>query len=106
MRRIFLLTALVVALTFAQSNSAEAYNYDCGIYPESGLRGYLMTESISRYTGGFRCTVVCYPSGRPYYIDYNFWLSNGSFYFQNSDGYTERVSYNTPVESNVCGYVY
>lgn len=101
------LGSLILATVFILSsgNFAEAYNYDVGVFPESGLRGYLMTETVQRYYGGFRCTVVCYPSGRPYYIDYKFWLSNGNFYFENSDGYSERVSYSTPVESNVCKYV-
>lgn len=105
MKKFILLTALLFALMIGQSNSVEARNYYVGVFPESGLEGYLMTETVYRYYGGFRCTVVCYPSGRPYYIDYRFWLSNGSFYFENSDGYSERVSYNTPVESNVCKYV-
>ena len=98
------LMAIALTLTF-QIHEVKAYNYDVGVYPESGLRAYLMTETVSRYNGGFRCTVVCYPSRRPYYIDYEFWLSNGTFYFRNSDGYETRVSSYTPVESNVCRYV-
>lgn len=99
--------SIIIAVIFlsGQNNAVGAYNYDVGVYPESGLRAYLMTETVSRYYGGFRCTVVCYPSRRPYYIDYEFWLSNGTFYFRNSDGYETRVSSYTPVESKVCRYV-
>lgn len=105
MKKFVLISAIIFALMFGQNNPVAAYNYDVGIYPESGLRGYLMTETIKKYYGGFRCTVVCYPSNRPYYIDYRFWLSNGSFYFENSDGYSERVSNRTPVEQKVCNAV-
>ncbi len=105
MRKFFSAMILIFALMIGQNHSAQAYNYDCGVFPESGLRGYLMTETINKYYGGFTCTVVCYPSGRPYYINYRFWLSNGSYYFSNSDGYSDRVSNYTPVELNVCNVV-
>ena len=104
MRKFLAAIILTFALMLGQSN-AQAYNYDCGIFPASGLHGYLMTETISKYYGGFRCTVVCYPSGRPYYINYRFWLANGAYYFENSDGYSDRVSGYTPVELNVCNAV-
>lgn len=105
MKKFVLMMALVFGLMFCQSNSVEAYNRDVGVFPASGLRAYLMTETVNKYYGGFRCTVVCYPSGSPYYIDYRFWISNGSFYFENSDGFSDRVSNYTPIELNVCNAV-
>ena len=82
-------------------------NYYVGIYPQSGLKAYLMTDTISRYRDGFSCTVVCYPSGKPYHINYNFNQNYDGFYFTNSDGYSEQVhSYHTPVEYNVWKYVW
>ena len=82
-------------------------NYYVGVYPESGLKAYLMTNTISRYRDGFSCTVVCYPSGKPYHIQYTFNQNYNGFYFTNSDGYSEQVhSYHTPVEYNVWKYVW
>ena len=101
----FLGLLVMLVLILFQNSHVEAYNHYVGIYPESGLRAYLVTETVYRYYGGFNCMVVCYPNDRPYYIDYKFWLSDGRFYFKNSDGYSERVSGYTPVESNICKYV-
>lgn len=92
---------LTVAVIFCSQIQAEAYNVDMGIYPASGLRGYLMTETISIGNGNFNCTV-----GNPYYIDYYFYQGRGGFYFRNSDGYTVKLSRaETPVEYNVWEYV-
>lgn len=88
-------------------NQALAYERDMGIYPESGLRGYLITESVSYFRQGFNCTVVCYPAGKPYYIHYTFKSNYSGFYFTNSDGYTHKVhSHYTPVEYNVWRFVW
>lgn len=99
---------IALAIIFcSQNNFAEAYNVNMGIYPESGLRGYLMTESIQIDRNSFHCTVVCYPNNRPYYIDYYFYQGGNGFYCRNSDGYTFQLSaYNTPVEFNVYRYVW
>ena len=97
----------LVALTFF--NFAEARNHYVGIYPSSGLKAYLMTETIKIGIIGtdFRCTVVCYPSqNKPYYVDYRFWSDYRGVYFVNSDGYVQQVDeYKTPVEANVVKYV-
>lgn len=103
--KIFVLAAIISLGN--QNNFASAYNYDVGIYPESGLRGYLMTETLSYFSGGFSCRVVCYPSGRPYYINYTFRQNYSGFSFTNSDGYSDQVhSYYTPVEYNVWRYAW
>lgn len=111
MKKFFLGIILTCALIFSgsQNNQAEAYNYDVGIYSQSGLRGYLMTETIrTNYSNGsFSCTVVCYPSNRPYYINYQFYQGRNGFVFRNSDGYSAQLSaYYTPVEFNVYRYVW
>ena len=108
MKKFLVMFAVMFMLIFI-GNSAQAYNYDVGIYPEGAMRGYLMTETVrvDRYNGTFSCTVVVYPNGKPYYIDYYFWSSGGYFYFRNSDGYSEAVnSYRTPVEYNIYRYVW
>ena len=90
-----------------ERNNSGSSEQDVGIYPATGLRAYLLTDSISRWRDGFSCTVVCYPSGRPYYINYTFNQTYDGFSFSNSDGYTSQVhSYNTPVEYNVWRYVW
>lgn len=110
MKKIYLFVVVffsAIIFVNCQNNFAEAYNYDVGIYPESGLRGYLMTETISHFRDGFSCTVVCYPSNRPYYIDYTFRQNYSGFYFTNSDGYSSQVhSYNTPVEYRIWKYAW
>jgi len=110
MKKFFSAMFLAVAIIFcSQINSAEAYDYDLGIFPESGLRGYLMTETVrmNPSNGTFSCTIVCYPSGRPYRINYDFWQGSNGFYFRNSDGYSEQLSaYRTPVEYNAYRYIW
>ena len=108
MRKIILIIFFILSLIFlSNQNQIEAYNYDVGIYPESGLRGYLMTETISYFNDGFHCTVVCYPSDNPYHINYTFRKNYGGFYFTNSDGYSAQVhSYYTPVEYNIWKYAW
>lgn len=98
---IILAIGIIISQT-AQMEKAEAYNYFVGVYPVTGLKGYLMTESVYRLNDGYRCTVVCYPSNRAYYIDYTFWIRNGSMYYSNSDGYSGRIrnGYDDPVEYN------
>ena len=100
-----LLSATIIFLGLC--DKANAYEHDVGVYPESGLRGYLITESVSYFKHGFRCTVVCYPNGKPYYIHYTFKSNYSGFYFTNSDGYTHQVhSHYTPVEYNVWRFVW
>lgn len=87
-----------------QLNTAE---YEVGVYPATGLRAFLLTDTISRNPNGFSCTVVCYPSGKPYFITYTFNQGYDGVYFTNSDGYSEKVTlYNTPVEYGVWNYVW
>lgn len=107
MKKFAVILMTVIIFIFSQNNFASAYNHEVGIYPESGLRAYLMTETISYFSDGFTCTVVCYPSGKPYYIDYTFRQNHSGFYFTNSDGFSEQVhSYHTPVEYNVWRYAW
>ena len=108
MKKFLVMFAVMFMLIFI-GNSAQAYNYDVGIYPEGAMRGYLMTETVrvDRSHMSFSCTVVVYPNGNPYYIDYYFWASATAWWFRNSDGYSEKVdSYRTPVEYNICRYVW
>ena len=105
----FLSAVLFATIIFivGQNNLAKAQDVYVGVYPESGLKAYLITETISRYRYGFNCTVVCYPSGSPYYIKYTFNQDYSGFNFKNSDGYGGQVhSYNTPVEYNIWRYVW
>lgn len=91
----------------SQRQQGGGYEREIGVYPATGLTAYLLMDSISRYSDGFSCTVVCYPSGKPYYINYTFSESYDGFHFTNSDGYGGRVtSYDTPVEYNVWNYVW
>ena len=101
MKKFFLATFLMAVLMLCRADFAEAYNYDCGAYPATGLHGYLMTETIVMHDFGFRCTIVCYPDGNPYYIKYNFWGDG----FSNSDGYKSKLSWRTPVEQNAYDHV-
>lgn len=105
----FLLILVVMFTLIFEGNTAQAYNYDVGVYPEGAMRGYLMTETVKvdRQNKTFSCTVVVYPNGRPYYIDYYFWMNGQYVYFRNSDGYSEQVTTAyTPVEYNICRYVW
>ena len=104
MKKFFLATFVMAALMLCPV-SVQAYNYDCGAYPATGLHGYLMTETIRVNNSAVYCTIVCYPSGNPYYIDYTFYYDNGDFCFRNSDGYRSRVSWSTPVEQNAYDYM-
>lgn len=108
LKKYLLFIFLSVTIIFLGSCSeTKAYNHDVGIYPESGLRGYLVTDSLSYFKGGFHCTVVCYPNGKPYYIYYTFKSDYAGFYFTNSDGFTHQVhKYYTPVEYNVWRYAW
>ena len=93
-----------VAAAERKKNSAER---EIGVYPATGLRAYLLTDTITRFSDGFSCTVVCYPSGNPYYISYTFTQRYNGVYFTNSDGYGEYInSFETPVEYNVWKYVW
>ena len=105
MKKFLVATFLMAALMIFRADFAEAYNYDCGVYPASGLRGYLMTETVKLRADGFDCTIVCYPDGRPYYIYYSFDTSYGERRFTNSDGYSSRLSWRTPVEQNAYDHV-
>ena len=108
MKKFFAIFIFTMTLMFAKNNFVEASNHYVGIYPESGLKAYLMTETIQvGYLGrDFRCSVVCYPSGRPYYIDYRFIVKYDGVYFVNSDGFVQKVgSHYTPVENNIVKYV-
>ena len=55
----FLVMFFVMATLIFVTDSAQAYNYDVGIYPEGAMRGYLMTETVrvDRYNGTFSCTL-------------------------------------------------
>lgn len=101
----FILATFVMAALMLCPVAAKAYNYDCGAYPATGLHGYLMTETVRLKNGGFDCTIVCYPSGRPYHINYNFYWIRGECYFRNSDGYESMLSWRTPVEQNAYDHV-
>ena len=107
MKKFFAIFIFVMSVMFAKNNFVEAANHYVGIYPESGLKAYLMTETIQIGTFGqdFRCSVVCYPSGRPYYIDYRFLIKYDGVYFVNSDGFVQKIGSHTPVESNIVKYV-
>ena len=101
----FFCAAVTAALIFCRADFAEAYEQECGTYPVSGLRAYLITETLNVTPTTVDFTIVCYPSGKAYRIDYHFYYNNGVYWFRNSDGYSERISGRTPVEQNVFNYV-
>ena len=87
-KKFFAATLLALTLIFVgvQTNTAEAREVYMGSYSD-GSAVYLLTETISRYSGTITCTVR---AGRDY-LDYTFFYRNGSPYYRNSEGYQGYV---------------
>jgi hypothetical protein len=92
---------------FSQNNFAEAFEVDMGIYPTSGLRAYLITETVQKYEDGFDCTIVYYHRDQPYYLDYYFYQEGNKFYFKsNANENPLELSERAPVEFRIYKYVW
>ena len=105
-KKIFLAMALAFALVVVGGNSskAEAGEYYVGNYSD-GSPVYLLTHTIvirSYNPYSFNCRVR---AGYDY-LDYNFYPSNGSPCYRNSEGYSGYVfGGQSPVAANIYRYV-
>ena len=104
LKKIFSALLLCFALTFVGNSQAEAGEVYVGSYSD-GTSVYLIESSIwiTNYNPHeFSCKVR---AGRDY-LDYTFYVSGGSAYYRNSEGYSGSVyGGNSPVAAAIYRYV-
>ncbi|MBR1397205.1 MAG: hypothetical protein IJ563_06695 [Selenomonadaceae bacterium] len=105
-KKFFIVAFLTFAIIFVgEQNKVSAADYYVGTY-ESGLRAYVMTETLHFY-GNYRwCTVRVKATDdrQIVYVDYSFDGAAGRREtFKNSQGYSGIVEDGT-VEGNIYGY--
>ena len=97
---------LATILVIGQSNKASAKDCYAGTYA-SGLRAYVMTETVVMGNPGFRrfdvtVKAVSDQGELVSCLNYHFWNDVGEpIMFSNSEGYRGRVDSSTPVEQNI-----
>ena len=110
MKRLMLAVALIFGIAFAQLSTAQAMDYYVGTSPATGMKCYLMTETITElrhYSDGGRFAARLKMVGRTVqYIDYELDIGTSGIMFENSEGYSGEVTeQETPIEWNMCLFI-
>ena len=104
-KKIFAVGLIAVALIFVGNNQAEAQDVYVGTSNTTGWACYLMTETIRELDDrklDITCTLkMVTGSGGVKYINYKFHNYPRNLTFTNSQGYSGKVSYATPIELNM-----
>lgn len=94
----FLATALVIVGQVSRVEAAEVY---VGSYSD-GTAVYLLTQTVQGIPHGYECTVRASRD----YLNYSFYLVNGSWKYSNSEGYSGYAyDGSSPVAANILNYV-
>lgn len=101
----FFATVFIAVVIFCGNNFAQAQDVYIGTSNATGWDCYMMTETMNDINSNrFEVTIKMVTKSRSVkYLSYTFWRDsyNSDWYFSNSQGYSGRVSAETPIEWNI-----
>ena len=110
MKRLLIAVTIIFGIALAQLPTAQAMDFFVGTSPATGMKCYLITESITelrRYSDGGRFAARLKMVGKTVqYLGYELDIGTSGIMFENSEGYSGEVTpEGTPIEWNMSQYI-